>query len=734
MPSFLERILLLPSALLALSLSHALAYEVQVRDVGSKTIPAPISIAPDGRWDGVDGSWSSFAVQIGTPPQEVRTFISWSVYQTWAVLPDGCVAAENYAACATTRGGAYNESLSTSFQERGTYDLWVGRTLGLYGNAVYGYDTVTLQGNGGSGPTLQHTTVGGYALETFYVGVFGINPKPTNFTGFNNGSPSYMTLLKEQNHIPSVSFGYTAGAQYRSNSSFASLTLGGYDTSKFVENNLTWIFGPDNERDIVVAVQSINTPSQKASSPIATELLPSPIFAYLDALVPEIWLPLKACEVFEYEFGLEYDSTTELYLVNQTLHQQLLERNASITFQLAVGLSGGESVSIELPYAAFDLTAKSPYKGLSSPTNYFPLRRAANETQYFIGRAFFQEAYISVDYERQQFNVSQRAWTPNSEVNLHGIPPYMRSTSKSGTANGSGSSSNNLSGGAIAGVVVGAVAVLAILAILLMWLFRRRSLAARREKKGEKLGSETGSTNEGGGSNISPTRRGQQENVFSKAELEGSAPSPMEEPTLASGALSADGSGSGSGTGTPTRTRNAFSGSTFVSPLGRGTSDSPTTESPIEGNGMHSSTESSTGTSSGTSRGAGTVMSLVSPISPPDPVATEADSKERPLYEMPGDMPSIKEKDGKQLTEKEALAHRERVYNGVETPTEPGPAVVNFSRASLQGPRRVNPEDVTTTNAVLGLSNEPRDYGRHRAFSFEENRNQDESTEELYER
>lgn len=711
MPSFLERILLLPSALLALSISQALASTVHARDTQSSTVPAPISILPNDKWDGIDGSWSAFNVQIGTPPQDVQTFVSWSVYQTWAVIERGCSGATNPSACAKTRGDIFHESASTTFDRKGTsyYSLWVGRPLGLYGNAIFGFDTVTLQGPDGNGPTLNDTLVAGFARESFWMGMFGINPKPTNFSSFSNGSPSYMTLLKEQKYIPSVSFGYTAGAQYRSDTSYASLTLGGYDTSKFVKNDLTWVFAPDNSRDIVVAITSIHTPAADPSNPVATELLPSAIYAYMDALVAEIWLPIEACEVFESVFGLQYDNYTKLYLVNQTHHQTLVDRNASITFELGISTDSAETVSIELPYAAFDLTAKSPYQSLASNSSYyFPLRRAANESQYWIGRTFFQEAYISVDYERQRFNVSQRNWDPSSPTHLVPIPEYNGEIEVS---DNSGSSSDSVSGGAIAGIVVGAIAVVVLLGIFLVWLFRRRSL-------GEKLDSDAGSTN-----NASPSRRGLEPNVFPKAELEGSAP----EPPVASGALSSNDSGSGAGT------PQHLSGATFVNPRNLSISASPTTDSPEDGTGTHSSTDSRAGNSSSETNGTGTVMSLISPISPPEE-ASEADSKGLDIHEMPGDAPTIKEKYGKELTEKEACAHREKLYNGVESPIEPPASVPNFSRSSLQGPRRINPEDVTTTNEVLGLVNERRNYGMHRAFSFEEERPSPENTEELYQR
>ena len=740
MPSFLERILLLPSALLALSISQALASTVHARDTQSSTVPAPISILPNDKWEGIDGSWSAFNVQIGTPPQEIQTFVSWSVYQTWAVIEQGCALAASPSACAKTRGEMFDESASTTFNRKGTsfYNLWVGRPLGLYGNAIFGFDTVTLQGPDGNGPSLNDTLVAGFAQDSFWIGMFGINPKPTNFSGFSNGSPSYMTSLKEQKSIPSVSFGYTAGAQYRSDTSYASLTLGGYDTSKFIKNDITWVFAPDNSRDIVVAITSIHTPATDPSNPVATELLPSAIYAYMDALVAEIWLPIEACQVFESVFGLQYDNYTELYLVNQTHHQTLVNRNASITFELGISTDSAETVSIELPYAAFDLTAQKPYQSLASNSSYyFPLRRAANESQYWIGRTFFQEAYISVDYERQRFNVSQRNWDASSPTHIVAIPEYTGESAVSGSP---GTSSSSLSGGAIAGIVVGAIAVVVLLGLLLVWLFRRRSLAARRADRGEKLDSDAGSTNNAspsrrannaspsrGANNASPSTRGLEPNVFPKAELEGSAVTPP----VASGALSSNDSGSGAGT---PRTAQHLSGATFVNPRNFSISASPTTDSPEEGTGTHSSTDSRGGNSSSGTNGTGTVMSsIISPISPPE-AASEADSKERDIHEMPADAPTIREKDGKELTEKEACAHREKLYNGVESPIEPLASVPNFSRSSLQGPRRINPEDVTTSNEVLGLESERRDYGMHRAFSFEEERPSPENTEELYQR
>ena len=715
------KMLALPATVLALCVSHVLGTTLFARDGESTTMAAPLAITPDENWDGIDGQWSSFTLRIGTPQQFVRTFVSWSAYQTWAVLPEGCLAASDLEACALSRGGLFNTSDSSTWNRIGIYDLWIKRNLGINGNAIFGYDTVGLGGAGEEGPTLLNTTVGALAVESFYMGIFGINPKPTNFTSFNDGSPSYMTKLKEQNYIPSVSFGYTAGAQYRFAGEFASLTLGGYDETIMGEP-MEFIFAGDNERDTLPALQSISTPSQTDSSPVGTELLPAPIYAYLDATVAEIWLPVEACQAFENEFGLVYDNYTQLYLVNDSLHNTLLDRDASITFTLGIGTSGGQTVSIELPYAAFDQVANAPYQGLSNKTRYFPLRRAMNDTQYTIGRTFFQEAYITVNYESQRFNVSQRNWIQNATPHLIAIPPYT-GNDRSYPGATEEDESKGLSGGAIAGITVGAVAVVAILAGLLIWHFRRRSKAAKEAAKKaeqEKLGSDSGSNQ-----NVTPMRpNGTESTVIPRSELEatnkfGATHYEADKNNLLSpGGYGSDsgytGSVSGSGSPrTPNGTLNNFRDSAQYSP------SSPS----AAGEGTHSST--------GTG-GASTLLSAVSPLGGPRgglvTTATEADGRERQVFEMAGDMPVIREKDGKALSEKEAMAHREKEYNGVDSSLKTTPE----EQQSRERPARVDAADVVPSGVAMNEEwvAEERDYGMHRQFSFEFDRGQNTSESE----
>jgi len=162
-----------------------------------------------------------------------------------------------------------------------------------------------------------------------------------------------------------------------------SLTLGGYDSSKFIPNNLTFAFAEEQNRDLTVQIEAITTAS-------GTSLLPSSIPAFLDSTVSCIYLPVSACTLFETAFGLTWNNTSQLYLLSDAQHENLLTLNPNITFTLG-NLTAATTVDITLPYSAFDLTASSP---LANDTKYFPLKRANDSSQYTLGRTFFQEAYV----------------------------------------------------------------------------------------------------------------------------------------------------------------------------------------------------------------------------------------------------------------------------------------------------------------------------------------------------
>lgn len=110
-----------------------------------------------------------------------------------------------------------------------------------------------------------------------------------------------------------------------------------------------------------------------------------------DSTIGQIWLPIAACQRFEEVFGIEWDSSTNMYFINDVLHQELLEKDISLTLTLASNVSSADIVNIRLPYQAFDATADWPLSPNGSK-RYFPIRRADDPSLYVLGRPFFQEA------------------------------------------------------------------------------------------------------------------------------------------------------------------------------------------------------------------------------------------------------------------------------------------------------------------------------------------------------
>lgn len=166
---------------------------------------------------------------------------------------------------------------------------------------------------------------------------------------------------------------------------YGQLIYSGYDTSRFNPNTVSFTMAGDITRDLVVWLQSISY-----SGTTSAILLSEPISIFIDSTDPNLWLPGNVCDAFEQAFGLTLDSETGLYLVNDTHNTELLNSNAQVTFRLSDVSSGGDAVTVVLPYAAFSLTAGPPL--VNGTSHYFPLKRAASSTQYTLGRVFLQEA------------------------------------------------------------------------------------------------------------------------------------------------------------------------------------------------------------------------------------------------------------------------------------------------------------------------------------------------------
>ncbi|KAJ4297547.1 hypothetical protein N0V90_005439 [Kalmusia sp. IMI 367209] len=449
--------------------------------VPRQTSTEPYEVPPSQQFDGNDGSWSTFKISIGTPAQEFRVLASTRSGQTFTVVPGGCQSDIDPPDCANLRGAqVFNSAQSPGFLANesdtwsmiGQYDIDLEDGLNYTSRGLFGYDKVALGPVGDSGElSLDKQVVGGVADMAYYLGHIPLGVTESKFSSQSASNEPLIYQLRNTSNIPSISFSYTAGAKYRLKSVVGQLILGGYDPTRFRPNanDFSFSFSTDPSRLLTVGVDSIiATDTLKGTQSLSS----SAHFSLIDSTVPHLWLPRDICDAFEEAFGLTYDSQTDLYLINSTMRDQLQARNPSITIKLIDSLEGAATnfSNIVLPYSAFDLQASYPY--YENATRYFPIRRAANDSQYTLGRTMLQEAYLIVDYERANFTLAQAAFTdPLPSANILTIyPPGFSSAT----------SNSRLSTAAKAGIAIACIAFAILTAFVYLFYRRRRRRSAHK--------------------------------------------------------------------------------------------------------------------------------------------------------------------------------------------------------------------------------------------------------------
>ncbi|KAL9080718.1 MAG: hypothetical protein Q9157_000605 [Trypethelium eluteriae] len=436
-----------------------LARKALERRATNSTQPAPIVAGASQFWDGNDGPWSSFQLQVGTHAQNIRVFPATSLPYVDVVPTAGCVTG-GPSDCADFRGNLFDSNQSLTWVPNSVYNLGIEDNLGLDSNANFGFDTVTLGWQGSGGPTIQHAIVTESAAYIYMLGLLGLNPQPTNFTTFNDPQPSFLQQLNDSNQIPTMGYGYTAGAQYRNNHAvFGSLVFGGYDASRFnTSSELTFPMSEDVQRDLVVAIQSISSGN--------TELLSQGqgIYAFIDSSVSQLYLPISVCQQFEQVYGIQWNSSLQAYTINSTQHQSNIQKNPTVSFTIGSTTTSNDSISISFPYAAFDKNLSYPFVP-SGGISYFPLNRSLADGDITLGRAFLQESYLIADYDNNTLTVAPCIWPNSFQQDIKVIGAGSTPAS---------SSSSKLSVGAIVGIAIGAVALIAGLLLALFLLRRRR--------------------------------------------------------------------------------------------------------------------------------------------------------------------------------------------------------------------------------------------------------------------
>lgn len=185
---------------------------------------------------GNDGAWSPFLVKVGTPPTPLRLLASTEVPETWVVVSLGCQGAASN--CSDARGGIFDYdgsrtwSYKSSDYSHSIFKINTEVNLQIDVNALYGFDTVQIGSPGKGNATVDHQVVAGIAEPNFYLGSLGLHNRNVVFQADQLGQPSFISLLNSNKQIPSLSYGFTAGASYRKGTSSQSVNSPLCDTNR----------------------------------------------------------------------------------------------------------------------------------------------------------------------------------------------------------------------------------------------------------------------------------------------------------------------------------------------------------------------------------------------------------------------------------------------------------------------------------------------------------------------
>ncbi|EPS43588.1 hypothetical protein H072_2342 [Dactylellina haptotyla CBS 200.50] len=433
--------------------------------VGSQQIPnlnaTAINWPWSSAWEGNDGLWGTFFIHVGTPSQIVRVLPAINWQETWVVDSAACdtSAAET---CNDPRGGTFTANASGTWNDYGFFKTDLSKDLGKNAIGDYGLERLGIT-NVDSGPTYSNQVVVSVNSPQWYQGLFGMGNQPTNFSDFNNPQPSFLTSLYNAGKIPSLSWGYQAGAQYRGKTSSASVIFGGYDDSRYVDNDIVFTQSNDFTYPFLVALSSLKVSGIYNAGQVGTaELLDGDWLrdtanqlVSIDSTTSYLWLSNATCSVFEAALNLTYNAATQLYLLTDDQHNQLLDLNPTFTFTISDSAQNDTTLEITLPYNAFSLEASGPeLLGNNTKSWYFPLKRLPDGGNARLGRVFLQEVYIFAEYHFGKFRVYQADWSGRPQNIVTHLPTQVVSTPKK----------SSTPVGAIAGGVVGGVAVIAAIA------------------------------------------------------------------------------------------------------------------------------------------------------------------------------------------------------------------------------------------------------------------------------
>lgn len=192
--------------------------------------PRPLVLSPSGTYDGDDGKWSTFNINVAGDGegkgQNFKVLMSTSSPITMVPAQTG----DCDEACAKRRGImddkalGFNNAQSNTYSPTGIFDLplqslfWYSQNLmgpSFNGtlNGAWGLTNVGLGQASKQSITLPEQYAAMYYFEEFFLGSLGLSVGQVSPAG--SAKPTFLSRLAVTGTVASSSYGFTAGASYR---------------------------------------------------------------------------------------------------------------------------------------------------------------------------------------------------------------------------------------------------------------------------------------------------------------------------------------------------------------------------------------------------------------------------------------------------------------------------------------------------------------------------------------
>lgn len=299
-----------------------------------------------------------------------------------------------------------------------------------------------------------------------------------------------------------------------------SLILGGYDRSRVASDPAT--FDIANGGDMQVILQTIKFGVMEGDSPWgstptsnmlvsdnSTSSSNPQLTLKLSTVPPYLYLPENTCNEMAKYLPVTFAANFGLYLWNTSDPKYSLIVNSTAYIEFGFSYRSG-SYPIKIPMKLLALQLEAPFP-VTTTAPYFPCRPTIGDNaDYHLGRAFLQGAFVGLSWKPNKWWLAQAPGPAMQTSDIYDINPddttitamsdvdwagswktvLTVTNSTAGTTTGPGSSpttsgtsssqngeppsTQGLSGGAKAGIAIGVIGGLAILAGVVFLFMRRR--------------------------------------------------------------------------------------------------------------------------------------------------------------------------------------------------------------------------------------------------------------------